>query len=299
MNNLQIKRFIVPIFCLIFIYFSCQKEYSAKLDEINQTNQERMTEKIYKALITSGFPTNNVKVNGDTIFVEDIILYKSLLFSTNQSTIPRQATSTAYPRLFNTGTITIYFPPINNFAWGFSDREVRRMQEGFNKFLKSNLNNGSGFTKIIFTRNSSFGYHVQVNLASFESGSNTCANAELATTYRRGSEIGVSMGRNININVNYLRGFKGKPKLTDSQLTFLIAHEFGHIIGMRHTNWQAEAPAGAAGYYTIPGTGSTAWPANPDPLSVFNSGSCTVSWTDFTPNDKFAIKYITNDAPTN
>ncbi|WP_293915755.1 MULTISPECIES: hypothetical protein [unclassified Sphingobacterium] len=226
MYNLQIRHFIGPVLCLLFTLFSCQKNYLVNLDETNQKNQEKTRAQIYKALITLGFPTNNVKVNGDTIFVEDIILYKSLLFPNDQNTIPRQATSTAYPKLFNTGTIIIYFPPINNFAWGFSDKEVRRMQEGFNKFLKSNLNNESGFTKIIFTRNSNFGYHVQVNLASFESNSNTCANAELATTYRRGSEIGISMGRNINMNVNYLRGFKGKPKLTDSQLTFLIA---GHL----------------------------------------------------------------------
>lgn len=126
---------------------------------------------------------------------------------------------------------------------------------------------------------------------------------EYATYYKKGNEHGVQTGRNINVNLNYLRGLKGKFKLNREQLILLIAHEFGHTIGLRHTNWKLYGEAevdGSVGAYPVFGTVPTSGqaPADPDPYSIFNSSNCGLSFSAFSYLDKVAIKYITNDAPT-
>jgi hypothetical protein len=71
-----------------------------------------------------------------------------------------------------------------------------------------------------------------------------------------------------------------------AQLTQLIAHEVGHCIGLRHTNWQAlgESPAGIH----IPST------PNGDAASVMNGATCGSSWAGFSYNDQVALRSLYN-----
>jgi hypothetical protein len=67
------------------------------------------------------------------------------------------------------------------------------------------------------------------------------------------------------------------------QLVFLLSHELGHNIGLRHTNWAvADAPS-SAGAVHIPGTPTS------DPNSVMNTPTCGLGWNNWSTHDRTAI----------
>jgi hypothetical protein len=68
-----------------------------------------------------------------------------------------------------------------------------------------------------------------------------------------------------------------------SQLTLLLAHEIGHCLGLRHTNWQ---PAGESAAIAIPSTPSS------DGASVMNGSTCGNSWNGFSAYDQVALKSL-------
>lgn len=65
-----------------------------------------------------------------------------------------------------------------------------------------------------------------------------------------------------------------------SQLTMLVAHELGHCIGLRHTNWQ---PNGESAAIHIPSTPTS------DAASIMNGGTCGAGWAGLSANDKVAL----------
>lgn len=68
-----------------------------------------------------------------------------------------------------------------------------------------------------------------------------------------------------------------------NQLRELIAHELGHCIGLRHTNWQS---LGESAAIHIPGTPTS------DNASVMNGASCGVGWDGFSIFDVSAINKL-------
>lgn len=75
-------------------------------------------------------------------------------------------------------------------------------------------------------------------------------------------------------------------RLSLSQKVLLVAHELGHNIGFRHTNWQG---AGEGGGIHIPGTPQG---ADPDPNSVFQGSTCGYDWNGFSYYDLVAIRTL-------
>jgi hypothetical protein len=71
-----------------------------------------------------------------------------------------------------------------------------------------------------------------------------------------------------------------------SQLQFLLVHELGHNVGLRHTNWADGEIAGSYGAIQIAGTPQT------DDSSVMNSSTGGYYWLGFSYYDKIAILTI-------
>lgn len=87
-------------------------------------------------------------------------------------------------------------------------------------------------------------------------------------------------GTRVYLNANEMAG------MSVAQRQGLAAHELGHAIGFRHTNWQADGENQTG---TDPGTGAkfhavnilgTPGGSNPDPNSIMNSGSGIASCSD-------------------
>lgn len=71
--------------------------------------------------------------------------------------------------------------------------------------------------------------------------------------------------------------------MTTGQKRYNIAHELGHCVGFRHTNWSGRGETTAIGISGTPNTGS-----NPDPNSVMNGGTALNSWAGFSTYDRIA-----------
>lgn len=65
-----------------------------------------------------------------------------------------------------------------------------------------------------------------------------------------------------------------------SQLTLLLAHEIGHCVGLRHTNWRTQ---GETSGIHIPSTPTA------DGSSVMNGGTCGFNWGGFSYYDQVAL----------
>jgi hypothetical protein len=76
--------------------------------------------------------------------------------------------------------------------------------------------------------------------------------------------------------------------LQPGQLTFLVAHELGHCIGFRHTNWLSRGESAAI---QINGTPAV------DNASIMNGSTCGNFWAGFSTNDALAINILYANLP--
>lgn len=249
-----------------------------------------------KSLVSSlGFDTVGIKFDDDKIIVEgDILLYKSKL---SKST-PRQASGFNGPLLIDNSTVKYYIP--SNITDG--DAIVSALGE-YGALMVNRLvaPNGTpiGLPEFIFnfvrvySENEAtvvFRTYYSQNLGEYGYADFPTRLPGLGSPYLPNPRL--KTGKYISINLNAWNNVGW------SQKKFFIAHEFGHAIGLRHTNWKSGESeyvnfnGVSIGAYTVPGTGNGS--TNPDPNSVFNSGSGTTPfvWNGFTNHDKLAISYV-------
>lgn len=72
---------------------------------------------------------------------------------------------------------------------------------------------------------------------------------------------------------------------TTGQQRYNMAHELGHCVGFRHTNWSGLGETNAIGINGTPNTGN-----NPDPNSVMNGGTALNTWNGFSTYDLIAYR---------
>jgi hypothetical protein len=87
-------------------------------------------------------------------------------------------------------------------------------------------------------------------------------------------------------------GFNGSTVYLDedfivengSDLCLLIAHQIGHVIGLRHTDWYEQGESQASPIADTP-----QYPYTDPYPSFMNAVTCGKSWSGFTPDDIIAI----------
>jgi hypothetical protein len=252
---------------------SCKKDNFS----IVPTEQDEVST-VNSALAQLGFDTTSVIIKGDNIFVEeDIVLKKSELFKTQ----PRQAV--ILPNRFEPGGYRLL-----SFTYFISNSlsNHRHVAAGMDE-LRRVMPNDVVITRVYNEA------AADLVFKGYNEVSRICGFASWPTfNHTTLNSANMIVGESVHINLYNWRD------LNESQRKALIAHEVGHAIGIRHTNWRASeqeatpGPGGATyGAYTVPNTNNTG--TNPDPSSIFNGGSCGRSWGGgFTENDRRAIVYV-------
>jgi len=285
----------INLLFLALFALSCSKESV----EQNVTQDENIASLIGKL----GFSTNSIITKGDSIWVEgDMLLLKSKLLKTS----PRQATlfQGKYNLVGNANDnigsfIKYYISP--NLA------DHNSIQSALEEFQNVSANVLAGFPvgSVQYVKNSMSVTKVldpsQANIIieEYYKDDKRYGYGEWPTYIPAPNMISFAklvVGNKIHLNSLYWNG------LSSAQKKYLVAHEFGHTIGLRHTDWKGkeseyEYVNGAlVGAYTVINTPNNS--NNPDPSSVFNSGGTggVPNWAGFTYNDIKAIFYTTNGA---
>ncbi|WDF68254.1 M57 family metalloprotease [Sphingobacterium oryzagri] len=274
---MKARNSIVLLLCALFVFQSCSKK-----DDFDVSVEESEFVNLKAAVASLGFDTTGIFVRGDEIFVEeDIALKKSQLFKTNSRQaviLPNQIIGGYRLRSFTyfiSNTLT-YHAPVED--------AMREFRSIFPNSVTATRVFNESTADLVFR-----GYN-EVN--------HFCGYAIWPTvpTLLTGGVVELIVGESVNINLYHWRN------LSNSQRKALIAHEVGHAIGVRHTNWRGlgegeftAAPNGGYyqtyGAYTVPNTSNTG--TNPDPSSIFNGGTCGRSWGNgFTEGDRRAVIHV-------
>ncbi|MEI2274037.1 M57 family metalloprotease [Sphingobacterium sp. ML3W] len=276
------KNIFISLLASVILFANCSKDESRKAVEENTI--QNSDELIKSKLKLLGFNNKDVIISGDTIIVEgDIILFKSKLL--DKTTRPRQATTHQFPYIRSADmNLNIYIQPQS--SGGFTTAEINVIKAAINQYLQSNFPPSMGIVSINYTTNSADPKNIRVVPGNLPTS--TCGRATAPTSVTENGLLFTKIGGDLLINLNSFRN-----NLDNSQKTYLIVHEFGHMLGFRHTNWRSDEPefVDGVGAYTVPFTGNST--ANPDPNSVFNSFGCGIYWAGFSAWDIQAIKYVT------
>lgn len=260
---------LLPLAALaaIFTFSSCQEEEQAvSQDEISQLTLDQISE--------LGFNTQQVERIAEGYLVEgDIILTEENLRGSAEAKALRVGEEEQYrtSNLVNVGTSrTINIAITTSLPSSY----VTALDEAIRRFNAENL-------RIKFRRVSS-GYNILVSKAP--SGSSYLASA--------GFPSGGNPYNSIKVNSDYLGSSPGT-----SYLATILAHEIGHTIGFRHTDYMNRSYSCGGAYYNegastvgaihIPGT-----PTGPDPNSWMLACIGTGQNRPFNSNDRTALNYL-------
>lgn len=260
----HLLKTIMFVMIASFVFTSCKKE-------IKEAAQEEISQETIAKIAALGFNTSNVQITDGGYLVEgDIILTEANLNERPTSPKLRIAEVEQYHtfNLVTGGTRTITVSHSGKISSGID----AAINDAIARYNAENLT-------LTFSRVASGG-HINIKIvnggpyiasAGFPSGGDPYPEVKFNRQYQ-----------------NYSNGF----------LTTVLAHELGHCIGFRHTDWMNRAyscnTGGSEGQETtgvgavhIPGT-----PSDPDAASWMLSCLSASTNRPFNPNDKIALNYL-------
>ncbi|MBS0026393.1 M57 family metalloprotease [Chitinophaga sp. 22321] len=267
MKMLKLTSLVIIISC---IFFSCKKSEPIKSPEGQTAASKALLEK----LIEYGFKKDRIQdlgkyyVVGDLLFNKELTDMKKLEAYYSKKNVQTEQTAT-YNLISGARADNIKFSVahVSDFYW----------QQAIY----------AAFTSWAGVHNSKINFHDVISVDKenyadiiFKSDegslpSNVIAAAEFPTTNG-------APGFQVLINYDFNSG-----NISNESKRYNMAHEIGHCLGLRHTNWQSMGePVNPYGANQIPGTPSS------DINSVMNGGTALFSWNGFSQYDTIAVNYL-------
>lgn len=246
---------------ILFLISSCNSEDVLNTDSQTDIKAE-LAEQARSRILSMGLDTTDmVEIDNYYVVENDILINKDSLFS-----IPMTRQYRATNTVATGQTITISISSTDLFsAWIDVVKEVANIYSS---------NTGLYFKFI--------GYGNSADIViSRDAMSNpyTCAEGEFP--------VGTSgkPGKNVRINSLFYKDID--TFLSEKEKIFLMMHEIGHNLGLRHTDCVVkEESANNVGMVKIPGTPDT------DSDSYMNSRTCGHSWNGMSKYDAVALNYL-------
>ncbi|MEE1947194.1 M57 family metalloprotease [Pedobacter sp. KR3-3] len=276
MKGKKTLKLFLLITLTLFTLASCKKSQEP-------LNQESKSNKVLEYITSLGFPLSSIKDSGNEYIVDgDISFSKDMEIPTTKSTKVEKrldlSLNTTMSLSTNSRKIGQYYTgttisPTNRINIRiFVDPSMTSMNNEINSAIDqwNNVN-----ADIIFTIVANGAYDILIKDENLGTGS--CGQARFPLNGKPGNLI--------RINKNYISG----NSFDQRQRT--IAHELGHCIGFRHTNWASnnESKNGSddagtqADALDVPGVGGT------DASSLMNGKECGIGSTVLSQKDKLAL----------
>ncbi len=274
---MAMKNTICSTLAVLIIVFigSCSKQESYldtnKLDQEHTLKNDNKSDlKEYKSIIrTMGFNVDSCQDIGDHIVVEGHIRFSKDKLDSYQPPENKHAITNITLSRSAVSTIKVFVQ--NSIPFGGPDDWRYQLEQAMSHW--NNLPNS-----VIHLSTTTLVQNAHIIVAS---DGGILSNQTIAS-----SEFPVSNsapGSSIIINLDALDNIA----FSSAQKIYILAHEIGHCIGYRHTNWLVNNESAAIEIgHTIPSV---------DPNSVMNSGSespSVPSWNGFSVYDQLAADFI-------
>lgn len=297
MKKTSILSSLSRMMCLTLVLFtltiySCKKSESPTVAPEAKVDIDPAAVARIKEL---GFQTDGIKESGDYYIVEgDIRIAKNAL---NANKNPEKVMNLGgkiaqgHTNQLIQGNLTNVIITQEDFdtRWFYAIREA---VAAWNAIGNCRINLIHSYNQFYAPYTSSVTPHITVRKSNM--GTGAFGMADFPTD---GGQAGANIWVNhITNNVTSSGADNGVPR-SHEQDVFMLIHEIGHCLGLRHTDYNGEGNYDNYGRYVgvnvTPGTPSTG-AASADPNSVMNSGRLGTSrtWSSFSSYDIIAAQYL-------
>lgn len=244
--------------CILTALPACQISETEPETEAD-TSSRNITLEYIRSL---GFPLETIEEHDDMYLVESDIIFSKK--DTDNLSQPRHA--------YNSLGLVNYFA-ISNVSITVDSSIPTSGADDWRIEIQQAINdwNSIGGSRLHFSYTTNSSANVVIRSDAGSLSDNTIAAAEFPSS-------GLS-GFQIRINLD----FQNDLSVPSAQKRYNMVHELGHIIGLRHTNWQGR---GETSTISIPGTPCT------DNNSVMNGGTADFSWNGFSDYDIVAGRVL-------
>ena len=252
------KKIIFLIMTITLIgMMSCSDYYAEDITDDSVHSVESVLEQAKNKILSMGLDTTDMMELGNYYVVEnDILINKDSLDSFN---LTRQYRTSIYVNNRMTISVGVDNTITESSGWIEAIKEVINIYNehtGLNFYYSSSPN---------------------ILISKKAVGNNyTCAQGEFPTSSSY-------PGKNVYINTRFYSNID--TYLTHKQKVFLLMHEIGHNLGLRHTNCAVNGE-GTSGAVKISGTPDT------DIDSYMNSNTCNHIWLSMPYYDDIALKSL-------
>lgn len=259
----MMKKLSIVLFISLLLFTSCScDDVTEGIVDNPINNVESVLEQAKNRILLMGLDTTDmIEIDGYYVVENDILINKDSLFN-----IPKTRQYSATNTVATGQVITI---GVDNSA----------LLTAWASALSSVASNYTSYTGMVFKFS---GYDPDADIVISKANlfySNVCAEGEFPVSSN------AKPGKHVRINSVFYKNID--TYLSTNEKIFLMMHEIGHNLGLRHTNCAVNGEgASDVGMVKIPGTPDT------DSDSYMNSATCGNSWTGMPKYDAVALKYL-------